>query len=237
MASTLQSLFSLPTFQTRYLTAFYTHSINCYNPSPATCFECQMAKVADGLLSGRYSVPRQPEEPDATFDLPPSASVESESSTSKPTLTFQEGIRPIMFKSLVGKGHAEFSTMKQQDAGEFLRHLLEMVKKSAISAGEIDPTTIFGFATEERLECRECGGVRYKTGEEENLDLPVAALAKKDESDGMEVDEKESGDKKKEKASVEYESVELLGCLDRYTSPAAIEYNCPKCEKKVIALK
>lgn len=191
-----------------------------------------MAKVADGLLSGRYAVPREGEanaEFEATTPI-----LETSPEVKAPPPAFQEGIRPIMFKSLVGKGHVEFSTMKQQDAGEFLRHLLEMIKNSAKASGEEEPTSVFGFAMEERLECKDCGGVRYKTGEEESLDLPVAALAKKDGAEGMEVDEK---DEKKVKEKVEYVPVELLGCLNRYTSPSAIEYNCPKCEKKVIALK
>jgi len=34
------------------------------------------------------------------------------------------GIRPQMFKTLIGRGHPEFSTKRQQDAQEFLLHLL-----------------------------------------------------------------------------------------------------------------
>jgi ubiquitin carboxyl-terminal hydrolase 5/13 len=37
---------------------------------------------------------------------------------------YQLGIKPIMFKSLIGKGHPEFSTKRQQDAAEFLLHLI-----------------------------------------------------------------------------------------------------------------
>ena len=33
-----------------------------------------------------------------------------------------------MFKTLVGKGHPEFSTKRQQDAQEFLLHILNMVE-------------------------------------------------------------------------------------------------------------
>ena len=38
-----------------------------------------------------------------------------------------------MFKSLVGKGHAEFSTNHQQDAQEFLLYLLDMIDKIQVS--------------------------------------------------------------------------------------------------------
>ena len=34
------------------------------------------------------------------------------------------GIRPQMFKTLIGRGHPEFSTKRQQDAQEFFLHLL-----------------------------------------------------------------------------------------------------------------
>ena len=38
---------------------------------------------------------------------------------------YQDGIRPAMFKMLVGKGHPEFSGNKQQDAMEYFHYLLE----------------------------------------------------------------------------------------------------------------
>lgn len=33
-----------------------------------------------------------------------------------------------MFKSLVGKGHPEFSTKKQQDAQEYFLHIISMIE-------------------------------------------------------------------------------------------------------------
>lgn len=216
MASSLQSIFALPTFQERYLTAFYTHTTNCTNPSPANCFECQMAKVADGLLSGRYSVPRQPDEADVGFE--PS----EHAGESKPPVAFQEGIRPSMFKALVGKDHADFSTMKQQDAGEFLLHLFELVRNSARAQNEEDPTKILTVAFEERLQCAGCKGVRYKPADGEFLPLSIVATEKKNDEIVVEGEEKK----------VEYLPVELLGCLDNFTSPADVEYNCPACDSK-----
>ncbi|KAL8283622.1 hypothetical protein RQP46_005417 [Phenoliferia psychrophenolica] len=217
MASSLQSIFSLPTFQTRYTTAFYIHTPNCRQSSPATCFECQMAKMADGLLSGRYSVPREPEEPSAGFSPSPDAA-----EIPKPAqIAFQEGIKPSMFKALVGKDHVDFSTMKQQDAGEFLLHLFELVRRSALKEGEVDPTKIFSFAFEERLQCGGCKRVRYKAADGEFLPLAIVATEKKAD-DGMVVE----GEEKK----VEYLPVELLSCLDQFTSPADVEYKCPACD-------
>lgn len=73
-----------------------------------------MCKITDGLVSGRYSVPRT------------HASANS-ITTQKPE--FQEGIRPVMFKNVIGKGHAEFSTMRQQDSEEFLTHLVQTLRR------------------------------------------------------------------------------------------------------------
>lgn len=41
---------------------------------------------------------------------------------------YQDGIRPYMFKMLVGKGHPEFQTERQQDATEYLRHLFTFMQ-------------------------------------------------------------------------------------------------------------
>lgn len=42
------------------------------------------------------------------------------------------GIRPQMFKSMVGRGHPEFSTKRQQDAEEFFLHLVNLIGVSII---------------------------------------------------------------------------------------------------------
>jgi hypothetical protein len=39
-------------------------------------------------------------------------------------------VRPTTFKSLVGRGHPEFSTGRQQDVAEYLLHLLDQVCES-----------------------------------------------------------------------------------------------------------
>jgi ubiquitin carboxyl-terminal hydrolase 5/13 len=94
MASVLQVMFALPDVQKKYLTPGAQHIANCSN-NPAQCYQCQMAKLADGLLSGRYSRPPQKKD-DGTED------------------DGQEGIPPRMLKSLICKDHPEFSTMRQQ---------------------------------------------------------------------------------------------------------------------------
>ena len=131
MASVLQVAFSLTSFQDRYLPTAKAHWETCTEPLPADCLDCQLHKLADGLLSGRYSHPR------------PSTAAPKDTDNAP---VFQEGIRPSMFKALVGKGHEEFATMRQQDAEEFFTHLVGAIRRQLkrTGAGE-DPTAVFGF--------------------------------------------------------------------------------------------
>lgn len=45
----------------------------------------------------------------------------------------QVGIAPRMFKALIGRGHPEFSTNRQQDAQEFFLHFVNMVEVSNVA--------------------------------------------------------------------------------------------------------
>lgn len=130
-----------------------------------------------------------------------------------------------MFKTLIGKDHEEFSTMKQQDADEFFKHLLKNIKQSTKATGAEDPTEIFTFEQEMKLQCGECGGVRYRTEVQESIGLPVPIVVKKD---AMVLD----GEEKKK---VEYEEVEIMRCLENLTSPTEVQYKCPLCAKNVTA--
>ena len=120
MASVLQTIFSLPSFETRYNENAKNHAEVCTVPLPADCVECQMHKVADGLLSGRYSHPAQ-----FSSGTPIMTPLQHPS----PTPVFQQGIKPTGFKALIGKGHEEFSTMKQQDSEEFFTHLITVLRR------------------------------------------------------------------------------------------------------------
>ncbi|KAE8212077.1 hypothetical protein CF327_g4245 [Tilletia walkeri] len=220
MASVLQTLFSFPAFQSRYLESYLTHVQQCPK-APADCLECQTAKVADGLLSGRYAVPRSAGD----------AKVAT-SGTHDQGPAFQLGIRPSMFKALIGKGHAEFATMRQQDADEFLKHLLGNLqaenKRLGFAQGDEngDATRIFAFVLEERLQCMECRRVRYKIhNEDSGISVPVPLRPKSTTTSTSDSDP----------SKVEYEPVELTECLELFTSPSEIEYSCAACNKKVTA--
>lgn len=227
MSSVIQVLFALPPFQRRYappLTA--QHWIGCTEPLPASCTECQMLKVADGLLSGRYSRPRRTDADTTVQNTLVSAAAIAGTA---PQPVFQEGIRPITFKALIGRGHAEFATMRQQDAEEFFTHLLTSLRRYAHahprSAGggngdtKPEPTETFGFALEQRLQCTSCAGVRYRVDTHDVLSVPVQAREK-----GRDAEDK-----------VIYEDVALTECVDGAMGVEGLEYKCPNCQRDVIA--
>jgi len=226
MASVLQSLFALPDFANRYYESAdaQSHAFLCTSTDPSTCLECQMIKIGDGLLSGRYSVPRAPETDDAQFSTP--APSEAAETRKDPQLAFQQGIKPIMFKTLIGKNHEEFKTMRQQDADEFLKHLFETLERSVKSAGEDVGVSGFKFGLENRLQCLECKGVRYRTEEQDALSIPVPT---KELEKSMDVDGKEG--------KVEYEAVKIEDCLSILTGEQELEYKCPNCKKDVKAIQ
>lgn len=146
---------------------------------------------------------------------------------------FQEGIKPTMFKALVGKDHPEFSTMKQQDADEFLKHVLKSIRQGIKSQNDVegqDPTRDFSFSNQTRLQCGTCRGVRYGREEQESVTVPVAI--KEIQSGEMNVAEGGAGEIKKQ-----YEPVQLIDCFASLMSTSEVDYHCPACDKKVVAYK
>ncbi|EIE79390.1 hypothetical protein RO3G_04095 [Rhizopus delemar RA 99-880] len=132
MASVLQSIFNIEKFQNRYNNELKDHAKTCTN-EPANCWYCQLHKLADGILSGRYSQPKINDD----------------------NVQYQEGIAPGMFKALVGKGHEEFSTMRQQDAFEFFQYLCKTIRQKEHASSSNDPTKLFDFMIEQRLQCHK----------------------------------------------------------------------------------
>ncbi|CAG8563601.1 127_t:CDS:10, partial [Paraglomus occultum] len=188
----------------RYFSTATEHFVTCTN-NPAECLQCQMAKMADGLLSGRYSKPVKCVDDDGKEH------------------TKQEGIKPAMFKSLVGKGHEEFSTMRQQDAFEFFQHLVTKIERNEHATGNRDPTRIFKFKSQQRLQCTGCNHVRYSEHTDSTISIPVPAR-------------KIENAEKKEGEEDQYEPISLIECLDAFSADNMVEYNCPICQKETVAL-
>ncbi|KAH7356565.1 ubiquitin carboxyl-terminal hydrolase-like protein [Rhexocercosporidium sp. MPI-PUGE-AT-0058] len=201
LASSLQCLFAMPQFQSRY-----------YLPSedlpvvddPAQDLETQLRKIGDGLLSGRYSHP----DPDVR--------------TEEEKTAYQKGLAPAMLKVLIGKGHTEFSTMRQQDAFELLLHLFKFITRSQHQAPLQDPTESFRFVLEQRLQCLGCKKVRYRTDEQDNISVPVPV---------RKIQAMAGGDISEEKKD-KYEPVTLKECLEIFTSAEIVELTCSSCGSK-----
>ncbi|RMZ75013.1 hypothetical protein DV737_g5513, partial [Chaetothyriales sp. CBS 132003] len=203
LASSVQCLFSLPEFQERYLGA---KDQEPPAPLPAEDLETQMRKLADGLLSGRYSHPDR-STTRAEFNSPEAAHAH------------QRGLGPAMFKSVVGKGHQEFSTMRQNDAFEFLQHMVKRIRISN-SSNSSDPTSSFKFVMEQRLQCVGCKRVRYSSLEHDGISVPVPARERQTangEANGAAPN------------APTYEAVTLKECLDIYTAPTEVTYSCAAC--------
>ena len=202
LASVVQALYALPSFRTRYNTETHAAHVAECTAAPATCLACQLGKLGDGLLSGRYAVPAPGAEAPA----------------------FQAGIRPAMLKALLGRGHPEFATMRQQDADEFLQFLVEQVRRQP-HAPLPDPTAPLAFVLEHRLQCTRCGGVRY-TDEVRDVGLGVP----------VRVTERPTTDRHADAASGRlYEPVTLDASLAELTAPERVPYRCPACAAEVDA--
>lgn len=197
LASILQCLFDLPAFQDRYYRPGTDLPIV---PDPAQDLDTQLFKMADGLLSGRYS-------------KPDSDVVASEHS---PEIPHQKGLAPSMLKHLIGRGHPEFSTMRQQDSFELLQHLVKLITRSSHPTPLRDPTQKFRFQMEQRLQCLSCKKVRYQTNEQDNIfiDVPLEKLPAV-EGEGE-----------------RYKPVTLKQCLDNVTASEAVELTCASCGSK-----
>jgi ubiquitin carboxyl-terminal hydrolase 5/13 len=201
MASVIQTVFTFPSFTERYSKFGNEHILGC-DLIPADCFHCQMTKLCNGLLSGRYSVPAAKDSTDRS----------------------QDGISPSMFKALIGKNHAEFSTMRQQDAMEFFEHFMSVTEQQERRFAK-DPTSVLKFTMEEKLQCLTCNKVRYKDVPEQILSLFVPLKRKK----GVIADAKTP--------DVEvYESVSFNECLKLYFDGSINEgYTCPSCQQASFA--
>ncbi|KAJ5913458.1 hypothetical protein N7504_002341 [Penicillium tannophilum] len=194
LSSIMQCIFSTSCFQSRYY---------CPSEEPPLCqtpaqdLETQLRKLADGLLSGRYSRPGP-------------RSTTAQNAQEAP---YQKGLAPAMFKYLIGQGHEEFATMRQQDAFEFLLHVFKCVSLSKHSDGQLNPVKSFRFEVEQRLQCLGCKKVRYKVDEQDNISVAVPGRRISGETD-------------------RFEAVTLSECLDIFTAEELVELSCPECNSR-----
>lgn len=99
-----------------------------------------------------------------------------------------------MFKALVGWGHPEFSTNRQQDAQEYLLHFINMVEVKRWSCppqpqqdlslslfslpqrncrSGTNPSEAFRFLVEEKIVCQQSQKAKYTQRVDYIIQLPV----------------------------------------------------------------
>ena len=83
----MQVLFTVPSFIEEYVGKSEETFTNARFDNPESNFQLQMTKLGQALWSGDYSKAEE-----------------------------ENGIKPVMFKNLIGRGHPEFSGKGQQDA-------------------------------------------------------------------------------------------------------------------------
>jgi len=206
MGSVMQVLFAIPELQKRYFDL--REQIFQSAPSdPTQDFHTQMAKLAHGLLSGMYS--RGPEQ------------------SGDESGVREQGVRPRMFKALVGKGHPEFSTMRQQDALEFLQHILTIIHQKERAAGGLDSAKSFEFQLEERVQCSQSGKAKYSYRADNilSLSIPLDKTTNQQEYAAFEALRKEAegkGQKLDKDVPVVRPIVPLTACIEDFASPESI---------------
>lgn len=201
MNSILQTLFAIPEWLSRY------NDKNWLNANdPINSFHCQMAKLVVGLASGKYSTQKWTDP------------IETEPGVFTDKQEYQDGVRPMMFKVLASKGHAEFSSPKQQDAYEYFQHLLKVVERNEknVDGGKWSPTTVFDFNLRSKLKCLGCNKVRYTDNKQNSISTMIT------------IDPKQDG------PNVVFPFSELL---KNFSEPDYVEFNCENCKTATNACK
>lgn len=148
--SIMQVLFSIPDFISSYYRPLKSQQfLEANHNDPINDLRTQIVKLSCGLLSGEYST-------------------QSRISPSE-----QLGIKPSSFKNLIGRNHPEFNTKRQQDAQEFLLHVIDVIERLHTGPGQEPPTNCFKFEVEERMQCETSRMVKYKRRSDFLLSLPI----------------------------------------------------------------
>lgn len=226
MNSVLQLVLALPEVQKRYLDAADT-IFRTASDHPADDVAVQMAKLATGVLRDTYTKTITEGDADEDDD---GNSVD---------------LRPLTFRTLIGKGHADFSTGQQQDAVEYFQHLLEILTRTErVAANRIGalvpdapdaPTAnLFKFAFEDRVECMASKKVKYVTRDDAvvQLQIPLEAATNATqvqeyhalEQKRQRIDDSSSESKTSESPSDKVVPVvPFHACLDKTLAPETIE--------------
>uniref|UniRef100_A0A7N6BGW2 Ubiquitin carboxyl-terminal hydrolase 13 n=1 Tax=Anabas testudineus TaxID=64144 RepID=A0A7N6BGW2_ANATE len=131
----------------------------------------------------------------------------------------QKGVSPRMLKALVSRGHPEFSSNRQQDAHEFLLHMINLVERN--SAGSENPSDVFRFLVEERTQCCQTRRVRYTQRVDYCIQLPapIEAATNREELLAYEVKRKEAEENMRAPPEPVRARIPFTACLQAFTEP------------------
>uniref|UniRef100_A0A183CAR3 Ubiquitin carboxyl-terminal hydrolase n=1 Tax=Globodera pallida TaxID=36090 RepID=A0A183CAR3_GLOPA len=89
-------------------------------------------------------------------------------------LAKERGIRPATFRRIVGRGHSEFSTAKQQDVEEYVRYLFEKIDACSAPISN-NPVDAFRFRLVTRFvdELSNCVRYSFRTDTILSVAIPV----------------------------------------------------------------
>lgn len=201
MNSVMQVMFTVPDFVTRFVDRS-SEIFATYPADPANDFNIQMAKLGVGLHSGKYS------------------SIAENSLDTEAT-----GISPAMFKNLIGKNHADFSTKNQQDAQEFFLHLVNVLDRN--SRHEVNPADALKFSVEDRVECGSSGKVKYTQRDEWCLPLQIplhlAVNIPEVKEYEAKLNEAESRGEKLHSDCIVRPKITLSSCLENFAQTEVVE--------------
>uniref|UniRef100_A0A8C9WEC1 Ubiquitin carboxyl-terminal hydrolase 13 n=1 Tax=Scleropages formosus TaxID=113540 RepID=A0A8C9WEC1_SCLFO len=129
------------------------------------------------------------------------------------------GISPRMFKALVSKGHPEFSSNRQQDAQEFFLHIINLVERN--SAGAENPSDVFRFLVEERIQCCQSRKVRYTQRVDYLMQLPtpIEAATNREELIAYEAKRQEAEENLRTSPEPVRAKIPFTACVQAFTEP------------------
>lgn len=138
IASAVQaSLVAFPQLAEIFLSGFAPHVASCRAQQHSACYQCQMHKLAEGLMTSHFARWSNPEDHSKG----------------------QVGVAPHAFKALVAAGHPDFSTSQQQDAAEFLGHFARFVERAHRGLGAPNPFAAAAYTEQTVISCATCGAV------------------------------------------------------------------------------
>lgn len=78
-------------------------------------------------------------------------------------------------QTLFGRGHPEFSSGRQQDASEYLQHLMSLLQRAERVGfdGQYYTDSLFRFKMEDRYQCLESSAVKYVERSEGSLEVTI----------------------------------------------------------------